>query len=504
MRSAIAGYRILAASAWAFLALARAAAADVLYTDVTNGQFVGTAFSAVGWADYDRDDDLDVLISGATGTHMYRNEGGGIFTDLGSIGLPSAWEGGLAWGDYDHDLDLDLLLTGTTDGTPSATIIRLYDNNGSGTLSLHPLFGISGLYQGPVIWGDYEHDGDLDVLYAGLRQSGSSVARFTNLLRQEGGNFFLDGPTCTTLPGTQYGAAAFADYNNDGLLDLALTGVTSAGPRLASIYRNPGGCALALVPTPALEGVMKGSLAWGDFDNDNDPDLLVTGESSSLGRISRVYRNDGGDTFSDINAPLTGLAEGSAAWGDCDGDGDLDILLTGSTDGTEGGARTLIYRNEGAGAFVSMPTTGLVQVFRGASAWADFDDDDDLDLLLTGQAGPPEYGYVTRLYRNDGSISGVDEAPPVAALALSHAPNPFTASTHLGFTLAAAAAVELHVFDAAGRRVRTLHDGRLGAGPHDLAWDGRDDAGRRVAAGRYFAALRVGERTRVEGLTLVR
>ena len=133
MRSSPGGFRLFGALAWALMAMPRTAAADIGYTDVTNGQFVGTGFSAVGWADYDRDNDLDVLITGVTGTRLYRNEGGGVFTDLGSIGLPNVSEGGLAWGDFDRDLDLDLLLTGTTDGTPSGAVLRLYDNNGSGT-----------------------------------------------------------------------------------------------------------------------------------------------------------------------------------------------------------------------------------------------------------------------------------------------------------------------------------------------------------------------------------
>ena len=81
--------------------------------------------------------------------------------------------------------------------------------------------------------------------------------------------------------------------------------------------------------------------AWGDYDNDGDLDILLTG--SNGGKISKVYRNDSG-SFADINANLTGVNYGSVAWGDYDNDGDLDILLTG--DDTDDNHITKVYRND--------------------------------------------------------------------------------------------------------------------------------------------------------------
>jgi hypothetical protein len=78
--------------------------------------------------------------------------------------------------------------------------------------------------------------------------------------------------------------------------------------------------------------VAYGSVAWGDVDNDGDLDILLTG-SSVCGFVAKVYRNDGGaptPTFTDIGAGLTGVSYSAAAWGDYDNDGDLDILLTGN------------------------------------------------------------------------------------------------------------------------------------------------------------------------------
>ena len=71
-------------------------------------------------------------------------------------------------------------------------------------------------------------------------------------------------------------------------------------------------------------------------------------------------------------------------------------------------------------------------------------------------------------------------------------PNPFTSQTSISFSLAREEDVRLRVYDLAGRVVRTVLESRLGAGRHQVAWDGRDDAGRSVAQGIYFLRLRAG------------
>jgi hypothetical protein len=88
------------------------------------------------------------------------------------------------------------------------------------------------------------------------------------------------------------------------------------------------------------------------------------------------------------------------------------------------------------------------------------------------------------------TAAGDPAAGANAALALRAAPNPARGETVLSFTLPRPAAVELGVFDLAGRRVRALAPGALGAGPHRVRWDGRDARGRAVPGGVYLARLR--------------
>ena len=147
------------------------------------------------------------------------------------------------------------------------------------------------------------------------------------------------------LPGTDWSALAWGDYDNDGDLDILLTGI---GP-LTEIYRNNNNGTFTDL-NAGLIIVTYGSVAWGDCDQDGDQDILLAG-STGASRVTRVYRNNGNSTFTDLGVALPGVANASVAWGDCDNDGDLDILLTGSTDGTAGGAISRVYRNNGNSTF---------------------------------------------------------------------------------------------------------------------------------------------------------
>ena len=98
-----------------------------------------------------------------------------------------------------------------------------------------------------------------------------------------------------------------------------------------------------------LQNVTNSSVAWGDYDNDGDLDILLTGDTGD-GFFSGIYRNDT-DTLIDINAALSDVAYSSVAWGDYDNDGDLDILLSGDVNGGESVSK--IYRNDN-GAFTDI------------------------------------------------------------------------------------------------------------------------------------------------------
>jgi hypothetical protein len=83
-------------------------------------------------------------------------------------------------------------------------------------------------------------------------------------------------------------------------------------------------------------------------------------------------------------------------------------------------------------------------------------------------------------------------------------PNPFNPSTSLSFTLPAARKAELSIFSVTGQKVRTLVSGPLAAGPHSVAWDGRDDAGKAVSSGVYLSRLTAGKMTATGKMVLMK
>lgn len=92
---------------------------------------------------------------------------------------------------------------------------------------------------------------------------------------------------------------------------------------------------------------------------------------------------------------------------------------------------------------------------------------------------------------SSGPVSDVPQASPRAAMLAQNAPNPFNPATSIAFVLGAAGRAKLDIIDVAGRRVATLVDGHLPAGPHSVDWRGIDDRGRRVASGVYLYRLEV-------------
>jgi hypothetical protein len=266
--------------------------------------------SSVAWGDYDNDGDLDIFLSGKTDSNVriarvYQNTGNhccgsGGFTDI-NAGLPGVDKSSVAWGDYDNDGDLDILLTGFTG---SDRIARVYQNT---ALDFTVAYTLPGVQESSVAWGDYDNDGDLDILLTGCSNNGCSsrIAQVYQNTVNAGGAF-----TAThTLTGVQESSVAWGDYDNDGDLDILLSGNTGSG-RIARVYENTVNASGGFTDISAgLPGVRYSSVAWGDYDNDGDLDILLTGcaDGDCDTRIAQVYRNNNSLANTPPAAP-TGLS----------------------------------------------------------------------------------------------------------------------------------------------------------------------------------------------------
>src|SRR5262249_23242600 len=162
-------------------------------------------------------------------------------------------------------------------------------------------------------------------------------------------NSFTDVNPTVGLLAVQDGTAAWGDYDNDGRLDLAMTG-TAQNSLVASVY--PAAAAGHVHDIQAgLPGNHVSAAAWGDYDNDGKLDLLMTGlVLGTQTPATWLYHNDGDGQFHDASGGfLTGLYSGSVAWGDYNGDGALDILATGLD--PNGTPQAIVYQNEGNSIF---------------------------------------------------------------------------------------------------------------------------------------------------------
>ncbi|MBN1998140.1 VCBS repeat-containing protein [candidate division KSB1 bacterium] len=349
------------------------------------------------WGDYDKDGDLDIFLTGQNAGNvriakLYQNDGAGGFQEVVN-NFTDVRSSAAEFGDYDNDGDLDILYCGQAAGDVAAT--RLYRNDGNNNFApVAP--GLANITSGDVAWGDFDNDGDLDILMMGT----SSIV--TKLYKNQGNDTFDE--YIAGLKNLKAGTADWLDYDLDGDMDILLTGEDDTASPNSLLYRNNGDGTFTNVKT--FENIYMGLTAIGDYDNDGDPDIFLSGNTKP-GFKNRLYRNDGGGVFTAVNTVLPDIDLGSADWGDYDNDGDLDLLVTGRDSQNNRIAR--VYTNTGGGNFTDLGA-GLPGVYTGSGLWGDFDNDDDLDILLCGLDNSGN--TVTAIYSNRTQIKNtIPQAP---------------------------------------------------------------------------------------------
>ena len=368
-------------------------AADV-FTRVTEspGSDVGVN-RGTAWGDYDNDGLIDLFVvnigPGGTGParhFLYHNTGNGTFSRVtnGTVAAVQSAGRGAVWGDYDNDGHLDLALTSID--SPN----YLFRNNGDGSFAEVPgaAFVPDTATSRGVSWVDYDSDGYLDLFRVAVNQPrrlyhNNHDGTFTRITQ----GAFL------TASGT-FISAAWADYNTDGRPDLFLPNASAGvGDHPNYLYRNDPSGTL----TRAGAGMVDGSshsetAAWGDYDNDGDLDLFVScALAPGTGSWPNdFYRNDGSNGFTSLaslpanDSEYFGGASRACTWGDYDNDGWLDLFV-----GNRAGQNDFLYHNNGDGTFSKITNSVAVSdgVDSHAAAWGDYDNDGFLDLFVGNFAG---------------------------------------------------------------------------------------------------------------------
>jgi hypothetical protein len=325
-----------------------------LYHNLGNGTFsrvtnnvIATskgACNACAWGDVDNDGKLDLYVCNAANStkntnSFYRNLGSGIFSQIttGAVAVFNNYGVGVTWQDYDNDGYLDLLVAvNIALGANFKARNVLLHNSGDGSFTPATDTALSSVMPEQAgAWGDYDEDGRLELVQPVVNSGWPQLALFDN----QGEGVFTTVANEISQPSMQHqpgGALAWADYDNDGSLDLFMGGRTKNGV----FFHNQGGGVFDLVLEPSDWGI---AAAWGDFDNDGFQDLFVPQSSFDNSPMPRLYHNNRDGTFTQVSTGKLVRESGysaSCAWGDYDNDGFLDLAF-------DQGTSMRLYHNNG-------------------------------------------------------------------------------------------------------------------------------------------------------------
>jgi hypothetical protein len=334
------------------------------------------------FADYDNDGDLDLFVGfDGKANRLYRNDRG-VFVDVAAAaGIADARPSrAVAWGDFDADGDADLLVGFTP--TAGQSVLKLYRNNAGTFADVTTASGLmvaTGAVRQPA-WVDVDADGDLDLFIAYRDRANA-------LYRNDAGQFADAAPAMGLADPRRTVGAVWFDYDEDGDLDLANANMDGDANGL---YRNDAGKFTDVAgaagvawggraPKAAGNGTVR--VCAPDVDGDGRFDLFA----ANYGPLG-FFSNRGKGAFEDRGSAWAIAIDSrydACAFADFDHDGRLDLYVNGTVTGGASWQDSL-FRNTGQSfADVTPPAIRRLQADHGVQ-WGDVDGDGDLDLALTG------------------------------------------------------------------------------------------------------------------------
>lgn len=352
-------------------------------------EFVGVMQPVMTWIDYADGSKMKAYLAG----DFYRDDAHLVVTQTNEYynknrfrkvtnQLPPLYRGDASAGDYDGDGDDDIIVTGLSKG--DQMLMRLYRNDGYNKFTVIKEIFIP-VTDGSVEWGDYDNDEDLDILATGKLFNNELL---TTIYRNDNGIF---SQTDTEIPGVYMGNATWGDYDKDHDLDILITGNSGTKP-FTAVYNNTNNkyrrVSQQFIPLKNSAG------AWGDMDNDGYLDFIVSGENVGGYPVCIIYSNQRGAFFREEAVTIRPLKNCTIDLADYDTDSDLDIIMTGESLERP---YSIIYENKRGFDFENI-MAGLPGVAEGNALWGDFDKDGDVDIMIAGYTIC--YEFISDIYIN--------------------------------------------------------------------------------------------------------
>jgi len=507
------------------------------FTKVTSGVIVNDGGSSYGCTagDYDNDGNMDLFVTNyGENNFLYHGNGDGTFTKIttGNIVSDGGNSVGCSWGDYDNDGKIDLFVCNRNQNN------FLYHNNGSGTFTKITSGAIvtDNSNSGGCAWGDYNNDGFIDLFVA---NAGPAV----DFLYQNNGNGtftkITTGPVVTESAHSSGGS--WGDYDNDGDLDLLVTcGVVGTGYNRLFMNNGDGSFTKITADPIATYNHWAGGSSWGDIDNDGDIDLFIGGYDG----INLLFTNNGNGSFTRIDTGSVvndGSYKMGAMFGDYDNDGDLDLFT--ARNNYFGGNNTLYMNTGNSNKQINIKCVGMIsnkagigaKVFVRAIINGTAKRQMQVVSSQTGGANSgmnslnAEFGLgnatiidsviikwpsgVIDKYTNVGVnqfVTAIEGQGMVEAKNISsqipgkfmlnqNYPNPFNPKTIINYQLPMSSDVKLKIYDVVGREVDVLINQKQNAGTYEVEWNASNYPG-----GVYFYKIFTNDFSETKKMVLIK
>ncbi|MDB4113776.1 FG-GAP-like repeat-containing protein, partial [Flavobacteriaceae bacterium] len=334
--------------------------------------FIGLSKGSVSWGDFDRDGDKDVAIMGQSNTEgaitaIYENKNGEFVNT--NQNFAKLYDGDLSWVDINKDGYLDLIVSGINNQIPQT---KVYLSKEKATY-FEPTedYGLPQLFSTTMDWGDLDNDGDIDLAISGIDADNNYV--FDIYYRENGKQNFIKENNYSGS-GFSNGDLLIADLDLDGDNDIIFSGENSNGNTVGGFTRNTIFKGARSINSNSLK-----NSSIGVYYEPNMKTLVIShiGENSS--------GNADSSSSSAMGIPLA-LKNGDISYADYNNDGYIDYVVSGEDD--NGNSITKLYNgdwpSQAAEPTFSESSVELEGLRESTVNWVDYDMDGDLDLFLTG------------------------------------------------------------------------------------------------------------------------